>query len=80
MPTAAEIRRYLVNYPDKTATELAIALCVPTASISSKLKKLVDAGLLSRKAGGGPRLGYTYRAETLRRGKTSWQHILGDDP
>ena len=60
MATVRElVWEYLETRPDRSATQLAKALNVPLATLSSVLKRAVDRGHLIRHKG-GPRGGYVY--------------------
>lgn len=52
---------YVRSHPDRSAYQICVALNIGHASGATALKRMVDAGVLTRTAGMGPGGGYTYR-------------------
>lgn len=60
-PLDARLYDCVQRHPDETAHQLSYRLGLQCSSVSSQLKKMVDAGYLTREDGQGPRGGHVYR-------------------
>lgn len=68
---------YVRQFPGMSATEIANALGLSTASVSSYLTKQVRLGALFRRGGTGPRGGFTYYPPIPP--KTLWERLSNED-
>lgn len=66
LPQVQRVYAYLWSSPGKSAWQIATALGLKSASVSSLLKRMTDDGRVSRRPGRGPGGGYTYTVRASR--------------